>query len=431
MTRMRALLIVEAANPEWPSVPLVGYSHARALFAETDAHLVTQVRNTEALERAGLRKDKDFTALDSEPVASPLYKGTEFIRKLTGLGWTFETAMQVPPYYYFEHLFWKRFGAEITAGKWDVVHRITPLSPTTPSIIARRCRRAGVPFVWGPINGGVPWPPGYGSVKRREGEWLHSVRDAYKLLPGYRSTLTADAILTGSIATYDGLPEEVHSRTIYMPENGVDPSRFPNAKDGRAGLPLKIAFIGRLVPYKGADILLEAAADHLRAGTVEIEIFGDGPERENLAAQVKALGVEQQVRMPGWVPHKELGERLRQFDVLGFPSIREFGGGVVLEAMAVGLVPIIVDYGGPSELVTEQTGFKMPVGPRGELVANLKAILDKCVRDYESLHEIGQRARTRVLKHFTWDVKAKQTVSVYHWVKGRGPRPDFGMPFPD
>ena len=48
-TRPRALLIAEAANPEWVSIPLEGWSHSRAIARLCDAHLVTQVRNRDAI----------------------------------------------------------------------------------------------------------------------------------------------------------------------------------------------------------------------------------------------------------------------------------------------------------------------------------------------------------------------------------------------
>jgi alpha-maltose-1-phosphate synthase len=431
MNRLRALLIAEAANPEWTSVPLVGYSHARALFELCDAHVVTQVRNREALVRSGLAEGRDFTALDSEPVASPLYKATEAIRRATGLGWTFDTAMQALPYYYFERLFWQRFGAEIASGKWDVVHRITPLSPTIASVIVPRCKAHGVPFVWGPINGGVPWPPGFAGVQRREGEWLHYVRNAYRFLPGYASTLEADCILAGSIATYEQLPDEARRRAIYLPENAIDEQRFATCKSGPVERPLRVAFVGRLVAYKGADMLIEAARPLLAAGKLQVDIIGDGPEREPLRALVAEHGLGQSVHLEGWVPHAELAPRLLQSDVFGFPSVREFGGGVVLEAMALGLVPVVVDYGGPSELVNDATGYRIPIGSRAEIVERLRAVLARLSDDPAPLRAMGERARARVLRHFTWREKAKQSVSVYRWVRGEGPRPDFGMPVSD
>ncbi len=429
---MRALTIAEAANPEWTSVPLVGYSHARALLDVTEGHIVTQVRNVEALERAGLRHGVDFTAIDSEVVAKPLWQVNAALRKATGLGWSFETAMGVLPYYYFERKLWERFGEEIAGHRWDVVHRITPLSPTAPSSIAGACKRHGVPFIVGPLNGGVPWPKGYGSVQHREGEWLHYVRGAYRLLPGYSDTLNnAAAVIVGSVATLEQLPDKVRERAVYVPENAIDPAKFGHEKTAPIELPLRVAFVGRLVAYKGADMLMQAAAPLMRAGKVVLDIIGDGPEMFALRQLAAELQCQDQVKLEGWVPHKELPARLQQSDVFGFPSIREFGGGAVLEAMALGLVPIIADYAGPAELVTQSTGFKVAMGPREDLILGVRRALEILVTDPASVRPMGQRARARVFSHFTWQRKAQQMLEVYKWALGVGPKPDFGMPFAD
>jgi starch synthase len=129
-----------------------------------------------------------------------------------------------------------------------------------------------------------------------------------------------------------------------------------------------------------------------------------------------------------WVPHASLPERLAQADVLAFPSLREFGGGVVLEAMAMGLVPVVVRYGGPVELVTPECGFGLPMGSRSEIVASLRAVLEKLVLDPSGIRAMGERARERVFRSFTWDAKASQMIEVYGWVLGQRDRPDFSMP---
>ncbi|HVU52788.1 MAG TPA: glycosyltransferase family 4 protein [Polyangia bacterium] len=428
----RALLIAEAANPEWVSVPLVGWSLSRALVEATDAHVVTQVRNRDALLRAGWTEGREFTVLDSEPVARPMWLFDAWLRRLTGLGWTTSQALSAFPYYYFEHLLWRRFGAAIERREFSVVHRITPLSPTIPSLVARRCRRAGVPFVWGPINGGIAWPPGFEGVIRAEGEWLSYLRGAHRLLPESRATRSAaSAIIVASKATLSELGPYA-DKCVYIPENAVDPARFPRpARAPAAGGPLRVVFIGRLVPYKGADILLEAAAPLVREGAVSVEIIGDGPQRPQLEALIAAQGLGAGTTLAGWIPNEKLAAHLAGADVLGFPSVREFGGGVVLEAMALGLVPVVVDYGGPGELVTERTGFRVPIGTRAELVAAFRERLSRLASDRASIPALSASARARVEAWFTWPAKARQVLAVHRWVRGEGLKPDFGTPFPD
>ena len=429
--RPRVLLIAEAANPEWPSVPLVGWSLSRALFDIVDAHVVTQVRNRDAIARTGWREGHEFSAIDSEAVARPVWMFGEGLRRLTGLGWTTSTALSSLPYYWFEQLVWRRFGEAIRAREFDVVHRVTPLSPTIPSLLAGRCRGAGVPFVWGPLNGGVAWPSGFAQVRRQEGEWLSYIRNAHRLMPGYRaSRRDAAAILIGSRATWEQFAG-YHSRCVYAPENGIDVSHFSQHARSAPTLPLRVAFVGRLVPYKGADMLVEASAPLVRSGMVQLDILGDGPQMQALQRQVTEAGIGEGVKLHGWVSHQDVPKRLALCDVLAFPSVREFGGGVVLEAMAMGLVPIVVDYAGPAELVTDATGFRVPIGSRAAIIQRFREVLAELAMDPARVRRIGDRASRRAHTQFTWTAKAAQVVEVYRWVLGERDRPHFGMPFPD
>jgi glycosyltransferase involved in cell wall biosynthesis len=429
--RPRVLLIAEAANPEWVSVPLVGWCHARAIAGRVDAHLVTQVRNREAIERTGLREGRDFTAMDSEAVARRVHRLGSWLRGGDGVGWTTVTALDAIAYWWFERLVWRRFGAALSRGDYDLVHRLTPLSPTTPSFLARRLRRLRVPFVLGPLNGGLPWPREFGGERRREREWLSYVRGLYRWVPGYRSTrAAASAILCGSQATRAQMPERYRGKCVYLPENGIDPARFGGAAAPYERPPLRVAFVGRLVPYKGADMLVEAAGPLVRSGQIALDVLGDGPERPRLQQLVRDLGIERGVELPGWIDHGRLQARLCESHVLGFPSIREFGGGVVLEAMALGLVPIVVDYGGPGELATHDSGIKVPLGPRAAIVAGVRGALERLVHEPERLQAMSARARERAHARFAWDTKAAQVVEVYRWVVGERDKPDFGCPLP-
>lgn len=421
MQSHKVLVIAEAANPEWVSVPLVGWSLANALRQVANVHIITQVRNRDAFIRAGLVEGQDFTALDTEPVARPFWRLGELLRGGAGKGWTTAAAVNMVSYYYFEHLLWKRFGAAIQAKQFDVVHRITPLSPTTPSRLAKKCNKAGVPFVVGPLNGGVPWPKAFDAARRQEKEWLSYVRNAYKLLPGYRSTLQESAaLMIGSCDTLAQVPQQFRNKCVYLPENAIDPARFSlRAQAYSGGGPLRACFVGRLVPYKGPDMLLEAAEPLLRSGQLVIDILGDGPLMGALQNWVQTRGLESSVNLPGWVVHQDLQGIMCKSQLLTFPSIREFGGGVVLEAMALGLVPVIVDYAGPAELVTPETGFTVPLGTRQEIIAAMRAKLEHICAQPAELQSMSSSAANRVQQLFTWQKKAEQVCTVYDWVTGR------------
>jgi glycosyltransferase involved in cell wall biosynthesis len=348
-----------------------------------------------------------------------------------GRGWTTNTAFNSISYYYFEYLVWKKFGPAIRRGDYDIVHRITPLSPTTPSILARRCRLAGVPFVLGPLNGGLPWPASFTSARLEEKEWLSYVRNAHKILPGYSSTRkNSAAIIVGSQNTFKQMNQIYHRKCVYIPENAIEPERFTFRRSKKAHPPLKIIFVGRLVPYKGADMLIEAAIPFIRQGNVQVTIVGDGPDYPKIKFMIETYGIQDGVKMTGWVDHTHIQKHLANADLFGFPSIREFGGAVVLEAMAVGLVPLVVRYGGPEELVTNKTGFLLELGTRSSIILQIRRLLEKLVESPGEIDKRSEPARSRAFNQFTWDVKARQVVEVYKWVLGkRLEKPDFGMPF--
>lgn len=425
--RLKVLVIAEAANPEWVSVPLVGWSMANALREFADVHIVTQVRNGNAFGRAGLTEGHDFTAIDTEKLAAPAHKLAGLLRGGKGKGWTFVTAISTLIYPYFERQIWKKFGAAIIRGEYDIVHRVTPLSPTTPSPIAKKCRSAGVPFVLGPLNGGLPWPAGFDSDRRKEREWLSYVRGLYRLLPNRTATLkAASVIVAGSRHTASEIPAQFAGKVVFMPENGIDPARFSkvaSAPDSRA---LRLCFIGRLVPYKGPDMALQAALPLLREKRAHFDIIGSGPMEDQLRALVAAEKIEDAVTFHGWVEQERVQEIATASQIFVFPSVREFGGGAVLEAMALGLVPVVVDYGGPGELVALAGGIAVPLASRDEIVAKVREILLELVDDERRLLSISASARTWAMGHMTWRAKARAMLAIYEAAIDRPAVPPLG-----
>lgn len=415
---MKVLILAEAANPEWSSVPLVGWSHAKAISEITDSLIVTQIRNKEAFLKKGLVDGKDFIAIDSESVAKPIFKIGEFLSG-PGKGWTTKMACSYFSYPFFERLIWKKLGKRIRAGEFDVVHRITPLSPALPSFIAKKCKQYDIPFVLGPLNGGLPWPKAFDKERRKEREWLSYVRNIFKIFPGYDSTRkNASAIIVGSKTTQKETEEKYHHKCFFMPENGIDMKIFSKKRERKARSKIKAVFVGRLVPCKGVDMLIEGFHEALKNNSIELAVVGDGPERKHIEGLAKKLGVSDNVTFHGWVAHAEVQNYLVGSDILAFPSIREFGGGVVLEAMALGVMPLIVNYGGPAELITPECAISVEMGDRKSIVEGLKQKAEYLVNNPAVIDAYGAEARRIVQEKFTWEKKAEKMISVYESVLG-------------
>jgi glycosyltransferase involved in cell wall biosynthesis len=415
--KVRVLLLSETANPEWASVPLIGWSLSRAISLQVCAHIVTQVRNRDAFLRAGMVEGKDFTAIDNERVVLPLFRLAERLRGGSGKGWTTSTAFSSLAYYSFEWQVWRLFRSRLASGEFDLVHRVTPVTPTSQSIIARKLAKLKVPFIIGPINGGIPWPALFRDRQRAERDWLSDFRWIYKFMPGYTATRKyASAIIAGSKHTYHELPAWTQLKRVYVPENGVDLSRFHSGHKSLKGTPLRAAFVGRLVPYKGADMLLRAAAEFLKRKQLELHFIGDGPERNSLEELVEKLGIKSGVVFHGWVEHLGVQERLHNCDFTVLPSIREFGGGVVIESMALGLPPIVADYGGPAELVDDSRGIRVAFKDETSLIEGLTAAIQIFITSPEKMCRLGVAGQKFVKEKLTWEAKARQILILYNLV---------------
>jgi glycosyltransferase involved in cell wall biosynthesis len=416
---IRALLLADDCNPEWPSLPVVGFKCACAIAEHVDVTVATHVRNRPNVEKVGMGRAR-VEYLDTEYVAKPLYKLNTWLRGGTDVGWTTNIALNYPSYLAFEWEAWRRFGPALKNHQFDIVHRITPMSPTLPSPMARF---SPVPFVLGPLNGGLRWPKGYDTERSREKEWLVKLREAYRLLPFYRSTyVRSAAVLAGFQHTIDDLPEYARSRALNFPEVGVDPKLF--SQSGERSVPtgkIKFLFCGRLVPYKLPTIPIECFAQSPLLRQHELLIVGEGPERAAMQERIDAAGLGDTVKMLGWKKQAEVGALMRESDVFVFPSIRELGAGVIAEAMASGLCSVAVDYGGPGDLLADGRGIKVPLGTREELVARFTAALEGIAKDPARAHAMGQAAREFTMRELTWDAKARRTVEIYRWVLGERP----------
>jgi glycosyltransferase involved in cell wall biosynthesis len=338
------------------------------------------------------------------------------------------TAFTVPLSMAFEWRVWRDLRRRIRAGEFDVVLRLLPLSTICPSPLAFFLRKGPIPFVLGPLNGGLPWPKGFSQANKQK-QWISPLRALYRLLPFARSTYRyAAAIIAGSSHTYSEL--RVHrNKLFYVPTNGLSRLIFSaNLRGSGHNDKLELIFVGSLVPYKACDLALRAAAPLLRSDLARFTVVGDGPERDRLEQLTGSLGIDKVVSFLGSVSHAEVLKLLGLADVFVFPSVREFGGAVVVEALAAGAVPVVADFGGPGDNIHPDVGFKVPLRTEDDVVSEIESILTRLAHDRGNLEGLRRRGMSYARESFSWDAKAQLITRILDWAVGRGLKPDLPAP---
>ena len=248
-------------------------------------------------------------------------------------------------------------------------------------------------------------------------------------MPFARSTYrNAAAIVAGSSQTYAEFSAH-REKLFFVPENGISSSL---CTDALRSLPrsggLELIFVGGLIPRKGCDLALRAAASLLRKGLARFTIVGDGPERQRLEQLTRSLGIEKAVSFRGWLTHREALNCMRAADVLVFPSLREFGGGVVFEALAMGAVPVVVDFGGPGDIVHPAVGYKVSLTNESDVQCEIERVLANLEGDRHLLDRLRQQGMRYARECLSWEGKAQIMTQILTWAVRQGPKPDLHPP---
>lgn len=223
------------------------------------------------------------------------------------------------------------------------------------------------------------------------------------------------------VRLYDASPEKV----AVVP-GGVDVDLFHprNRDEARMRLGLNgdkvILCVGRLDPLKGIDLALASAAlledrEHVKVVLVGGDLEND-PEVQRLTDLANALGISDQVRFEGAVPHDELPWYYSAADLLMVPSYYESFGLVALEAMACGTPVVAARVGGLPSLVRDgETGYLVPWHCPEPFAERLNVLLA-----HDDLRNHMGQAAYRNAQGMAWEAVVHRFASLYEDLITRG-----------
>jgi glycosyltransferase involved in cell wall biosynthesis len=204
-----------------------------------------------------------------------------------------------------------------------------------------------------------------------------------------------------------------------IPQFGIDPALYrPLAVRRRPIDGAVIGYVGRIVPEKGIETLIEAVAR--LASRPTLRVVGSGDHRLTLELLAERLGVRDRVRFQPAVPAEQVPELLNELDALVLPSRtqpnwKEQFGRVLVEAMACE-VPVIGSDSGEIPNVIGEAGLIFPEGD----ASALSALIRRVIEDDALARELGSAGRRRVLALYTQERIAQQTYQLYRRVLSAG-----------
>ena len=282
-------------------------------------------------------------------------------------------------------------GKAISAGRYDVVHAHSP-PPLAAHYASLACERTGTPLVT-TYHCDLEIPTAFGAM----------ITTLYQRTYG-RQAMRRAAKLIVTTETYAATSRAIWRYEPAVIPNPVDFRRFRPDIDGstvRARLGLRkedrvVLLVGRVVPHKGIEYLVEAAKHVPEAMFV---IVGDGPFLRDARALATEFGVEDRVLFQGKVPYRDLPAYYAACDVCVLTSVSrlEAFGIVALEAMATAKPVVVTDIPGVREVVENGVEGLLaePVNPE-ELAAKMSLLLG----DAKLRREMGRRGRKKVESQF-------------------------------
>ena len=223
-------------------------------------------------------------------------------------------------------------------------------------------------------------------------------------------------IVAGSPTLVETSPElGRHRERVTVIPYGVDPDEWPAPAEKVASIRRThgdhlVLFLGRLVAYKGVDVLMEA----MRSVDATLLIVGDGPARPGLEARAAGSGAN--VRFIGNVRNEDRSAYYRAADVFVLPAVSraESFGIAMLEAMAQGTPAISTEVGtGTSWVnVSGETGLVVPPGDSESLAAAITTLLSDDARR----KDLAAAAAARAREHFSKRVMLERLAALYRRV---------------
>lgn len=267
-------------------------------------------------------------------------------------------------------------------------------------------------FIWGPTGGVDSIPYEYSKYypkKSRLVEWVR--RTVVKTLPlniGFnRRCKNANLIFCKSNSMYEAIPKQYRKKTMLFTDVAVEPHIVELKHQQDENSCVKYLAVGRLDPWRGFDILIEAFAEAVsKNSNIELEIVGNGADYRRLQSIIKRYGLQNKVKMAGKVPIEVYYKKMASCDIVVNSCLKEGAVTAAFDALSFGKPLIGIETGGYTRYFKPEYSIIIPRLQREVTIQKLGEAILK-VSDSWTRAAMSQNALKASTK-YTWKTKGQE-----------------------
>ncbi|MDC1505122.1 glycosyltransferase family 4 protein [Winogradskyella sp.] len=267
-------------------------------------------------------------------------------------------------------------------------------------------------FIWGPTGGTEIIAKDFSKHYELKGRGIESLRRfvvkslAYN--PGFKNRCKhANLILSKTEVHKESIPAKYRTKAILFTDVAVDDFEVENYTFEKQSALLKYIVVGRLDPWRGFDILIEAFAKAVKKNAnIQLQIVGKGMDLNRLQNLIQNRDMSNHIKMIGEVPMETYKQLMRETDVVVNPCLKEGAVTTAFDSMALGKPLICIDTTGYTRYFSKEYAIVIPKQNREKTILALKDAILKLTNPVER-EQLGRHAQKMGAK-FTWENRGKE-----------------------
>lgn len=395
MNRKRKILVsAYACEPLKGSEPAVGWNWVLQMAKRNEVYVITRANNQQVIEE-NLPKEV------ASNITFYYYDTPSFIKKLKnkdkGL--------------YLYNFVWnigllplaKRI---IKEHQVDYTMHLTFGSIWMPTFLSL----LKVSFIWGPIGGGECIPKLFIKAmpfRQRLVQAMRYVLNATTMFNPFifLSSCKAVAILARTSNTADAIPFCFRSKVRLILETAMEDDIFAYKKQRTDTDIIQMVISARLIAIKNIPTVIKSLKYIPQNKKYHLTIIGTGPEKNTIENEIKRNNCGDRVTIIPFMPRQEALKELEKADIFIFPSLKEGGSWALMEAMAMGLPVICLNWAGMAISTNDNSAIRLPVTNPKQMPKDMATAICELIDNPKLRETIGNAAREQIKANFNWETK--------------------------